>query len=136
MRILRHPEGSKARRERMSARVSLHYPSPSTRSRTAVNDGCAAPPVPAWKRALDISCIVLLLPGWLFALVLIGAAIRAVSPGPVFSRQERVGFRRTRFVCLKFRSMKTGGDPGAHRRQYRGTPTVQRAHDQAGRIGR
>ncbi len=40
-------------------------------------------------------------PFWL----LIALAIKLDSPGPVLYRQQRIGYRGTRFACLKFRSM-------------------------------
>ena len=57
------------------------------------------------KRALDVtvSCI-LLIPGMLLALV-VAAAIKVDSPGPVLYRQERVGKNGRRFAMLKFRTM-------------------------------
>ncbi len=70
---------------------------------------------PPWKRALDIVCIVVLLPGLLPLVLLISLWIRIVSPGPIFFRQVRVGYRGGNFTCLKFRSMKVGADNGVHR---------------------
>ena len=40
--------------------------------------------------------------------------IKAVSPGPVFFRQWRVGLGGKPFTCLKFRTMHTGSDATAH----------------------
>jgi lipopolysaccharide/colanic/teichoic acid biosynthesis glycosyltransferase len=70
--------------------------------------------VPPWKRALDIACILLALPGVLLVTLFIAVGIKAVSPGPVLFRQERVGYRRKRFMCSKFRTMKAGADTTAH----------------------
>jgi lipopolysaccharide/colanic/teichoic acid biosynthesis glycosyltransferase len=47
--------------------------------------------------------------GFLIALI-----IKVVSPGPVLFKQERVGFRGRRFMCLKFRTMKVNADSGVH----------------------
>jgi len=69
---------------------------------------------PPWKRALDIGCIVLLLPGLLPLILLISLWIKIVSPGPIFFRQVRVGYRGGHFTCLKFRSMKVDADNGVH----------------------
>ena len=46
---------------------------------------------------------------WLFPVIAI--AIKLDSPGPVFFRQERVGWKGRRFWCLKFRTMSH--DPAA-----------------------
>ncbi len=58
------------------------------------------------KRLIDlaVSGIVLFvgLPIWL----IVGAAIKLETPGPVFYRQERVGRDGHRFEMIKFRSMK------------------------------
>ncbi len=69
---------------------------------------------PRWKRGLDLSCIVVSLPVWLPVMVIISLWIKAVSRGPVFFRQERVGYRGRRFRCLKFRSMKVNSDTATH----------------------
>lgn len=47
-------------------------------------------------------------------MVAIGAAIKLLSPGPALFRQERVGFRGRRFMCLKFRTMHCGANTAAH----------------------
>ncbi len=62
------------------------------------------------KRVIDIvgSAVMLLVLSPLFALVAL--AIRSTSPGPVFFRQERFGFRRRHFHMLKFRSMVDGAE--------------------------
>ena len=45
--------------------------------------------------------------------------MRVVSPGPVFFRQERVGYRGQRFNLYKFRTMKVNTDPRLHRDHVR-----------------
>lgn len=58
------------------------------------------------KRAFDVvfSLLFLLLIGlWLFPLIAL--LIRMDSPGPVFFRQKRYGFREEIFECIKFRTM-------------------------------
>lgn len=68
----------------------------------------------AVKRAMDIggSLIGLLLASPLF--LVIAAAIKATSQGPVFFRQIRVGQFGERFVFLKFRSMYLHNDSRVH----------------------
>ena len=72
--------------------------------------------VPAWKRALDITCIVVALPVLMPVFLLLAAGIKCVSPGPVLFLSERVGYRGRRFICFKFRTMKVNADCDAHRR--------------------
>jgi lipopolysaccharide/colanic/teichoic acid biosynthesis glycosyltransferase len=69
---------------------------------------------PRWKRGLDITIIILAMPIWLVAMIVIALGIKFISPGPVFFKQERVGFRGRRFWCLKFRSMKVNADTSCH----------------------
>jgi len=72
--------------------------------------------VPVWKRALDITCIVVSLPVVIPIFVLLALGIKCVSPGPVLFLSERVGHRGRRFICFKFRTMKVDADSDAHRR--------------------
>lgn len=45
--------------------------------------------------------------------------VKLVSPrGPVFFRQERVGFRGRTFMCYKFRSMKPDADTIVHQQYF------------------
>jgi lipopolysaccharide/colanic/teichoic acid biosynthesis glycosyltransferase len=77
----------------------------------AMND---FPRFPLWKRALDLTLVILSSPFWLPAMAVLGLIIKAVSPGPVFFRQERIGRGGRRFVCHKFRSMKTNAETRVH----------------------
>jgi lipopolysaccharide/colanic/teichoic acid biosynthesis glycosyltransferase len=78
----------------------------------------AAPPClvayPAWKRAMDVLgalvAILLLSP----VLLAVALAVRLSSAGPVFFRQERIGYGGRRFRMWKFRSMYTGAGDAAH----------------------
>ncbi len=62
------------------------------------------------KRLLDIIAasvgLILALP----FMMLVAAAVKLDSPGPVFFRQERVGRGRQPFVVYKFRSMRTDAE--------------------------
>jgi lipopolysaccharide/colanic/teichoic acid biosynthesis glycosyltransferase len=71
--------------------------------------------VPIWKRVLDIGCILFALPALVPLGVIIGLWIKISSPGPILFRQERIGLRGRRFICLKFRSMRVGADTKAHK---------------------
>jgi len=57
-----------------------------------------------------LACIILLLFGPLMIAITIG--IKLTSPGPVFYRQERVGWNGRPFMMLKFRSMPVGAEHG------------------------
>ena len=79
-----------------------------------------APPLPRYKRVLDVAIsltgIILLSPVWLT----VAALIKIVSPGPVFFKQERVGYLGGRFLCWKFRTMKVAAETGVHQSYFRG----------------
>ncbi len=61
----------------------------------------------------------MVLPALLPLMLMIAALIKVVSPGPVFFKQERIGFRRRRFLCYKFRTMKTGADTQVHQNHFK-----------------
>lgn len=67
-----------------------------------------------WKRIVDVVGatlgLVLLSPVFL----IIAAAIRLDSPGPVFFTQDRAGLGGRRFRMLKFRTMRLGADAEKH----------------------
>jgi exopolysaccharide biosynthesis polyprenyl glycosylphosphotransferase len=71
------------------------------------------------KRAMDVvgSLMALLMLAPL--LVLIAAAIKATSKGPVFFKQKRVGRHGECFTFLKFRSMYVNNDASQHRQFVR-----------------
>jgi lipopolysaccharide/colanic/teichoic acid biosynthesis glycosyltransferase len=72
--------------------------------------------IPSWKRILDITCILLSLPVLLPVVALVTLWIKLVSPGPIFFRQERVGYRERRFMMSKFRTMKVNIETQSHER--------------------
>lgn len=69
----------------------------------------------AFKKCIDLvgSIIALLMFAPVFLAVAI--AIKVTSSGPVFFKQERVGFNGKVFSLLKFRSMKTNCDSAEHK---------------------
>lgn len=69
----------------------------------------------AWKRALDISLIILSAPLTIPLAAAIALLIKLVSRGPALFRQQRVGLHGQPFMCLKFRTMKMNADTGVHR---------------------
>ena len=72
-----------------------------------------APPVPRWKRALDLGvglpALILLSP----VMIVAAGMIRLTSRGPILYRQTRVGHGETRFTMYKFRSMRVAPDDGS-----------------------
>ena len=70
--------------------------------------------IPSWKRIIDVTGILLSLPFWLPIVVLIAVWVKIVSPGPILFRQERVGFRGSRFMLFKFRTMKVNVETLSH----------------------
>src|SRR5664280_645542 len=70
--------------------------------------------VPGWKRAIDVGVCLIALPVLVLLAALMAVVTRIASPGPVFFRQERVGYRGRRFMCYKFRTMKCGADTSVH----------------------
>jgi lipopolysaccharide/colanic/teichoic acid biosynthesis glycosyltransferase len=73
---------------------------------------------PLWKRVLDVICILLSLPLWLPIVIFITLWIKIASPGPIFFRQERVGYRGRRFMIIKFRTMKVNVETQTHERHF------------------
>ena len=69
---------------------------------------------PGWKRAVDVSCSLAVLPVLALLTLLASLVMLITSPGPVFFRQERVGYRGKRFQCYKFRTMVVGADSRVH----------------------
>jgi len=71
--------------------------------------------VPPWKRWMDIVGASLLIALLSPLFLLVSAYIKAISPGKILFRQERVGLQGRLFPVLKFRTMHENNDPGAHR---------------------
>jgi lipopolysaccharide/colanic/teichoic acid biosynthesis glycosyltransferase len=74
--------------------------------------------IPRWKRILDLACIFLTLPIWLPLMILLVLWIKITSPGPVWYRQERVGYRRDRFMIFKFRTMHVNAETRTHEEYF------------------
>ncbi|HLP76461.1 MAG TPA: sugar transferase [Candidatus Paceibacterota bacterium] len=70
--------------------------------------------IPAWKRALDVTLILMAAPIWLPVMLVIATIIKIVSPGPALFRQERIGYLGRRFTCFKFRTMVVNADTSVH----------------------
>lgn len=72
--------------------------------------------VPVWKRALDLSCLLIVVPSLLPLMAIVAVLIKCSSKGPVLFRQERVGLFGRRFTLFKFRTMIQGADTSGHER--------------------
>ena len=74
---------------------------------------------PRWKRVVDILggsiCLLLFFPAGLAVAVL----IKTVSPGPLFFRQERLGYLGKPFTLWKFRTMAMNTNTGVHEEHLR-----------------
>jgi lipopolysaccharide/colanic/teichoic acid biosynthesis glycosyltransferase len=70
--------------------------------------------LPAWKRALDLACLIFAAPALLPIMGVIALAIRVSSPGPILFRQERIGLRGRSFMCFKFRTMTHAAETKSH----------------------
>lgn len=81
-------------------------------------EGAAPSGLPLWKRLLDVSLIVLTLICWLPIMVLLMVWVRLVSPGPVFYRQQRIGYRGRRFMIFKFRTMHVNAETRSHEEYF------------------
>lgn len=70
--------------------------------------------VPLWKRGMDILCSSLILLATLPVLLFSAAFIKLVSPGPVFFKQTRIGYKGLPFTLYKFRTMKHDNNQSFH----------------------
>lgn len=71
-------------------------------------------PLPLWKRALDVVCLLFLAPALVPIMAVVAVAIRLTSPGPVLFRQERIGLRGAPFIIFKFRTMEQCAETKSH----------------------
>lgn len=58
------------------------------------------------KRVFDVGVVLALLPVLALPLIVVAVLVKLDSPGPVFFRQERIGFRGRPFKVIKFRTMR------------------------------
>jgi len=70
--------------------------------------------LPKWKRFIDLAIVTLLIPVWLPVMTLVALWVAITSPGPVFYRQPRIGFKGRRFMLIKFRTMKVNAETHVH----------------------
>jgi exopolysaccharide production protein ExoY len=70
--------------------------------------------LPKWKRFIDLAMVTLLIPVWLLVMTLVALWVAVTSPGPIFYRQPRIGFKGRRFMLVKFRTMKVNAETHIH----------------------
>ena len=95
--------------------ASFRVSSPPAKSLTA-----RAPALPLWKRVIDLAFCCATLPVLAFATFFVAVLMSITSPGPIFFRQERVGYMGRRFRLYKFRTMHVGADTSNHQVYFTG----------------
>ena len=73
----------------------------------------------AVKRSMDVAGSLAALIALAPLFLMIAAAIKLTSKGPVFFRQQRIGQHGIPFTFLKFRSMRANNDASAHKEYVR-----------------
>lgn len=126
--LLRHIVASKAAQdhdELLRSSLTTHAPAPvelngssAVRADQPQRESESHHAVPMAKRVFDILCIILSFPILLPLMVLVMLAVKLSSPGPIFFRQERVGYRGRPFMIYKFRSMKMNADTKMHESHF------------------
>jgi len=90
----------------------------SSPAQAYTTDTATTAAIPSWKRALDISLCLLALPVLGVVALFVAALTSLTSPGPIFFRQERVGFRGRRFKLYKFRTMHVSAETASHQNHF------------------
>lgn len=126
--LLRHIVASKAAQDQdelLRSSLTTHPPAPmelngssAVRADQPQRESESHHAVPMAKRVFDILCIILSCPILLPLMVLLMLAVKLSSPGPIFFRQERVGYRGRPFMIYKFRSMKMNADTKVHESHF------------------
>jgi lipopolysaccharide/colanic/teichoic acid biosynthesis glycosyltransferase len=96
---------------RFSVRLQVHT---STRRTTLRAESSRGRLDDVLKRTLDLAGSLTLLTLLSPVLLLLAAAVKLTSKGPILFRQERVGLGMKPFTMLKFRSMRTDASHGVH----------------------
>jgi lipopolysaccharide/colanic/teichoic acid biosynthesis glycosyltransferase len=99
---------------RPSSPRTINRETPAAEFSTFAGTAEPAARFPGWKRILDLSFVLITLPVWLPVMLLVMALIRFSSAGPIFYRQERVGYHRRRFMIFKFRTMQVNAETRTH----------------------
>jgi lipopolysaccharide/colanic/teichoic acid biosynthesis glycosyltransferase len=88
--------------------------------------------IPFWKRAFDLLLLVFLAPAILLSIVLISIYIKLVSRGPVFFRQERIGYLGKSFTMYKFRTLHRAASNVVHQQHLEDFITSNKTKQQLG----
>ncbi|HEY4301828.1 MAG TPA: sugar transferase, partial [Candidatus Didemnitutus sp.] len=70
-------------------------------------------PLPPWKRTIDVAASLAALPALALGALAVTLLMRCVCPGPVFYRQERIGFAGRRIRIFRFRTQPIRGNAPA-----------------------
>jgi lipopolysaccharide/colanic/teichoic acid biosynthesis glycosyltransferase len=121
-RVFRYPHGETSHSSAPGAGSARNYGVGNDTSQEHNDDAqrLLARPPPGWKRLLDLvgaaTALVVCAP----VIGIAAIAIKVASSGPVFFRQERVGFLGRRFICWKLRTMHVGAETASHQRHVQG----------------
>jgi lipopolysaccharide/colanic/teichoic acid biosynthesis glycosyltransferase len=61
--------------------------------------------LPRWKRGLDVVVVIIVFPCFVVMCIVAGIMVGMSGGGPIFFRQQRVGYLGRKFVVYKFRTM-------------------------------
>ena len=75
--------------------------------------------LPHWKRGIDIACCIVAMPVLALCALFMTILTKLVSPGPIFFRQDRIGYQGRRFKIYKFRTMVVSADTNVHQSYYK-----------------
>ncbi|HVU32368.1 MAG TPA: sugar transferase [Opitutaceae bacterium] len=78
----------------------------------------SAAPLPRWKRSIDLACCVFALPFLALCAALVAILMSISSRGPIFFRQDRVGYKGRRFRLYKFRTMHVAVETASHQAHF------------------
>ena len=84
----------------------------------STSDADSLAPLPWWKRAIDIACCIVAMPFLAIAAVWATFITQLTSPGPIFFRQERIGYKGRRFFLYKFRTMHVTASVAQHQEHF------------------
>jgi exopolysaccharide production protein ExoY len=76
------------------------------------------PPMPRWKRCMDLCGCLVAFPVLVAATVVMAAFIRFRSPGRIFFAQDRIGHNGRRFRLYKFRTMHSDAGVATHQSHF------------------